>query len=318
MKNRLGFVIFTLAGSLLSVLSFQNCGSHFTPLGPVVTSASVDSQTGSGSGNPALPAPTVLPVAPVAPPVIAAANSWEPLVDLTATPGSFVKFDWKCSTGSMMPYRLLMPANYDPVKYRYPIVTVLHSQGVDVLTDNDGFNEQVASVYNIAKTRQQFPAFILAPQDLPGDDWGQSYSYTSQAGDCGRELVHKIVAQYSIDLNRIYLTGGWMGGAGTWDWLAREPKFFAAGLPQGGSVADSAFAPTLISVPIWAFYGNFVYGGGHIDHIKAMIQAIDGLGGTKVKLTENPLGDPAGMYGPWNINPLRPGVLAWLFSQRRP
>ena len=79
---------------------------------------------------------------------------------------------------------------------------------------------------------------------------------------------------------------------------------------------DSAFAPNLKAMPIWAFYGNFQYGGGHLAKIQAMVDAIHALGGTQAKLTENPLGDPAGMYGPWNINPLRPGVLEWLFAQR--
>ena len=35
--------------------------------------------------------------------------------------------------------------------------------------------------------------------------------------------------EYSIDPQRIYLTGLSMGGYGTWDLLARKPDLFAAG-----------------------------------------------------------------------------------------
>jgi predicted peptidase len=303
---------------LMTAFAIQNCGSPSDPA-PTRRDSPPSPQAPAGTSTaPSTPAPGggSSPAVAPAPASPATGSSWEPPPVPSATPGTFVEVNWTCSTGRQMNYRLLSPAAYDPAKYKYPIVTVLHDKGADVLSNSPEFIDQVGSVYNIAATRQKFPAFVLAPQAWDGDDWGQSYPSAPQAGNCGRELLHQVVTNYSVDLKRLYVTGGWMGGAGVWDWLAREPEFFAAGLPQGGSVMDATFAPKLKDMPIWAFYGSFQYGGGHLANIQGMVDAIKNEGGTQVQLTVSPLGDPAGMYGPWNINPLRAGVLDWMFSQR--
>jgi predicted peptidase len=311
------FFIITLFGLLLP--AFQNC-SPFAGK----PSALVASSEGAAAD------PAIIPPLDAAVPVVSTPatvnpagpiNPWEPPPVANATPGTFTTADFTCDyygAARDMPYRILLPAQYDPVNYRYPVVADLGDSGVDVMSDNDRFISDIGSIWNVASTRQNYPAIVVAPQAGYGDDWGQSAASPSGSSICGRQIMHMIVTTYAADTKRVYVTGGWMGGSGSWDWISREPGFFTAALPQGGAVADSAFAPALINSPVWAFYGNFVYGGGHKEKVQALVDAIHSLGGTKVKFTDNPLGDPAGMYGPWNINPLRPGVLDWLFSQRHP
>ncbi|NJK86710.1 MAG: hypothetical protein HC906_12795, partial [Bacteroidales bacterium] len=103
-------------------------------------------------------------------------------------------------------YRLFVPENYDSTK-NYPIVLTLHGAGE---TGND--NEIQISLNHIATCwadsafQSKHPCFIFSPQ-TPVYGWG----YASVM-----EMLDSLVNSYSIDTNRIYITGLSMGGYGTW------------------------------------------------------------------------------------------------------
>lgn len=73
-------------------------------------------------------------------------------------------------------------------------------------------------------------------------------------------LLDEIQTEYSIDENRIYLTGNDMGGNGVWVIGLRNPEYFAALVPLAGYASYPFEVPENICdlkhVPVWAFHGE--------------------------------------------------------------
>ncbi len=67
------------------------------------------------------------------------------------------------------------------------------------------------------------------------------------------KFINQITDSYSVDTNRIYLTGLSMGGYGTWLTAMAKPDIFAAIAPCcGGGMAWNA---SVLKMPIWTFHG---------------------------------------------------------------
>ncbi len=66
-------------------------------------------------------------------------------------------------------------------------------------------------------------------------------------------FIDKMITDYSIDANRVYLCGLSMGGFGTWYTAMAHPQLFAAIAPCcGGGMAWNA---ATLTMPVWAFHG---------------------------------------------------------------
>ncbi len=302
---------FIIVISFFILIAFQNCGPMAAHLGDAsMSSAGAELPAAATSGEQELPFGATDQSGPQ--------SSWEPARAPLATPGTFVLGKIECNINSFkreMLFKVLLPFNYQPQKFRYPLVVALVSRALGSSTEQTIFESEVNSVWNAGPIRQLFPAVIIVPQIMwVGDDWGQSYPVSSDSGFCGRLLAHTIAESYAVDTQRIYISGGAEGGSGTWDWLSREPNFFAAGIAQGGTVSSPQFASALLHTPILAYYP---VGSGHEDKVMSLISSIHSLGGDQVKFVENQIGDAVGPFGPWNINLMRPGTINWLFSQRR-
>lgn len=74
------------------------------------------------------------------------------------------------------------------------------------------------------------------------------------------KLLEEIQSVYSIDPERIYLTGNDMGGNGVWAIGLHYPEYFAALVPIAGYASYPFEAPENIcdlkDVPVWAFHGE--------------------------------------------------------------
>ena len=68
-----------------------------------------------------------------------------------------------------------------------------------------------------------------------------------------KNFIDKIIADFSIDKDRVYLCGLSMGGFGTWYTAMAFPNLFAAIAPCcGGGMAWNAGT---LKMPIWTFHG---------------------------------------------------------------
>ncbi len=124
------------------------------------------------------------------------------------------------------------------------------------------------------------------------------------------ETLLSIERDLPIDTTRRYIAGNSMGGYGTWLLAAEYPEIFAAAVPICGG-GDPALAQPLSIIPIWAFHGekdmNVPVSGS-----RDVIDAIKKVGGKPI-YTEF----PGKAHDISKEVIATPGLLDWLFSQRR-
>jgi predicted peptidase len=169
------------------------------------------------------------------------------------------------------------------------------------------------------KIMKKHPAFVIAPQVPEGEFWAHlNWRQTDLETEpeprlplkLSMELLDKIIEEFPIDSDRIYITGLSMGGFGTWDAIIRNPDKFAAALPICGG-GDISNALSISHLPIWNFHGA-------LDQVvpvelsRSMIRALIEAGGTP-GYTEYPHVGHDSWIPAYNDD----YVLEWLFSQSR-
>jgi predicted peptidase len=219
-----------------------------------------------------------------------------------------------------LPWRLFVPAGYDP-QHAYPLVLYLH--GADG-RGTDDVGQLTGDVAALISDRVQAiaPAFVLAPQCPPGDEWVNRHdrppfpNYVqakvpeSDAARMALEAIDGIGRRYHLDPDRIYVTGPSMGGSGTWDMITRHPERFAAAVPITG-VNDPSRAPAIAHLPIWAFHGTQDTFSS-VENTRAMVEALRRLGSPVRFSALDGVGHDA-----WTTAYADMEMYRWLFAQRR-
>ena len=216
--------------------------------------------------------------------------------------------------GNKLPYRLLKPEDYDPQK-KYPLVLFLHGAG-ECGTDNKAQLKNSVVEFTKEENRKKRPCFLAVPQ-CPSMKvgWSDFRSKTpgkapSDAARLALEIVAELQKQYSIDPNRLYITGLSMGGYGTWDIITRHPDMFAAAVPVCGG-GDPSKAEKIAKLPIWVFHGAK-------DPVvpparsREMVEAIKKAGG-EAKYTEY----PDVQHNSWVKAYQDADMMAWLFEKKK-
>lgn len=198
-------------------------------------------------------------------------------------------------------YLLLKPLNYDPQKH-YPLVVCL---------PYGGYQSPPADWLSTDENRKKYPAFLLIPYRNEGTSWG---GLPEQANMIPQdELVYEALEALDdegIDRKRIYVSGVSMGGYGSWHFICSRPGLFAAAIPVCGA-GDPQLASKIVDVPVWAFHGAKDL-GVPVSGSRDMIAAIKNAGGDP-KYTE--FGHKG--HHIWNEVSDTPGLLDWLFAQRK-
>lgn len=206
--------------------------------------------------------------------------------------------------GDTLPYRLLKPLHYDPQR-RYPLVVCLHGGGQygrDNVRQIEGSEAPFLAHY---LNREKYSAFLFVPQAPVATTWLDP--------TVERLLMQALPAlerEFSIDTDRRYIVGASAGGYGAWHLAGTYPDAFAAIIPLCGD-GNPQLGPKLAGVPVWAFHGEKDE-SVPVQGSRRMIEAIRKAGG-KPRYTEF-----AGVghdIGREFRN--TPGVLDWLFAQRR-
>lgn len=175
--------------------------------------------------------------------------------------------------GSTQFCRAYLPRDYTP-KTRWPLITVLH-----------GFNPANPEYYDwwSADERQnpianQRPTIVVEPH-------GRGNAQYMGIGERDvMRCISEAKRRFSIDADRVYLTGESMGGHGTWHVASRNPDVFAAAAPVYGGwdfrvtnvsgpamprelrnaldaysterASSFASAENLLHVPLWVVHGD--------------------------------------------------------------
>lgn len=138
-------------------------------------------------------------------------------------------------------YLLYLPDGYSKEE-KYPLLVFLHGAG------ERGDDLELVKIHGppkLIEAGHDFPFIIVSPQ-VPLDEWWSP--------DIVVWLTKEIIENYSVDTERVYLTGLSMGGFGTWRTATKYPEMYAAIAPICGG-GDPSKAHLIKDVPVWVFHG---------------------------------------------------------------
>lgn len=222
-----------------------------------------------------------------------------------------------------LPYRLLLPDNYDPHK-KYPLVIFLHGAG-ERGNDNEKQLTHGAALFLKSENRAKFPAIVVFPQcsqrsywsnvNITGTGKDRAFEFIADGAatvpmqlvmDLTRQLLHT----YNIRHKKVYVMGLSMGGMGTFELVNRMPRTFAAAVPICGG-ANTATAPNLKSVKWWVFHG----GKDDVVLPKYSQEMVAAMKKSKVDVRFTLF--PDANHNSWDAAFAEPELLNWLFAQQR-
>jgi predicted peptidase len=211
------------------------------------------------------------------------------------------KFEAQVLKTVSLKYLLYLPKSYgEDSNKKWPLILFLHGAG------ERGSDLNMVKVHGIPKIVEQkddFPFIAVSPQ-CPKNSW-----WTAEV-EAMNALLDDIISRYTVDTERIYLTGLSMGGYGTWALAIAYPDRFAAIAPICGG-GDIEKACTLKNIPVWVFHGakdNVV----NPEESQKMVKAMEDCGGN-VKLTIYP---EAG-HDSWTEAYNTPELYEWLLKHKR-
>jgi predicted peptidase len=127
-------------------------------------------------------------------------------------------------SGTLLRYTLSIPREFG-AQQPMPLVLALHYGGTVTPWYSKGYLNIL-----VEPALRKLNAIIAAP-DCPSKGWNNPSSEAAVL-----ELLEHIKANYSVDEERMLVTGFSMGGIGTWHMVARHPHLFSAAIPMSGTV----------------------------------------------------------------------------------
>lgn len=202
---------------------------------------------------------------------------------------------------TLQPYRFFIPSNYDASK-RWPLVVALHGMGGDENSFFTAYDKGV--IKRIAEARGYIVACPKGRQSAS--------MYMGPAETDVMDVLAEIKREFSIDEDRVYLTGHSMGGYGTWSVAANHPDQFAALAPfaGGGTPFTTPKLRGIAHVP-WIVVHGDADPTVPVEESRKMVKLGQSLG-TKIKYIEVPGGDHSNIVVP-NMN----AVFDWFEAHRR-
>jgi len=232
---------------------------------------------------------------------------------------------WFVQNGDTMPYRVLLPLNYDSAK-KYPVVFFLHGRG-ESGSDNQKQLSHGASLFLVDSIRKKYPSIVIFPQcavtsywsnvtiDIIGDVRGKRSFHFAAEGEASsamkllQSLTDHIREKYSIEDKQVYAMGLSMGGMGVYELVKRKPELFAAAIAICGG-AHPATAKRIGRVKWWVFHGA----KDEVVPLKASEIIVEALKkvGADVTFTTYPMAN----HNSWENAFAEKNLLPWLYSKR--
>jgi len=225
-------------------------------------------------------------------------------------------------------YQVFVPPDYTPER-TWPVILFLHGAGE---RGTDGFKQTAVGIGQAIRMNvERFPAIVVFPQVPPERAWFGEQAEVAMAA------LDEVMATYSVDPERVYLTGLSMGGHGTWYVAYHWPDRFAAIVPICGFIvfpeaargffgelppeqleiqsAEDPYrkvAERIKHLPIWVFHGadDPVV---PVEASRRMVEALRELG-ADVQYTEY---EGVG-HNAWDPAYAESALMPWLLSHRRP
>ncbi|MEP7228728.1 MAG: prolyl oligopeptidase family serine peptidase [Ginsengibacter sp.] len=236
--------------------------------------------------------------------------------------GSFQKY-WFIRNSDTLPYQMLLPARYNPLK-KYPLIIFLHGSGGRGNNNGSQMNNG-GTLFIRDNIMLNYPAIVVFPQCEARSSWNtvimqrdtaKKWIYTfpkdappKRSLQLLMELIPELEKNYAVDKERLYVGGLSMGGMGTYELVDRMPDTFAAAFVICGA-GDTGKVRELKKTAWWLFHGqkdSTVY----VTQAENMKEALEEAG-ADVKLTIY----PEDGHDSWNDAFKEPGLFEWMFKKR--
>ena len=136
-----------------------------------------------------------------------------------------------------LPYRLLLPENFDNAK-KYPLIIFLHGAG-ERGSDNELQLVHGKDLFINMNKNNNFPSIVVFPQCSKNSYWANvsrinnSFSFSDNPTEnkslkLVEGMINELQSNFKINSNQIYIGGLSMGGMGTFELVYRNPDMFAA------------------------------------------------------------------------------------------
>jgi predicted peptidase len=199
-----------------------------------------------------------------------------------------------------LPYLLFLPSTYAVTpETHWPLILYLHGGS---LRGEEVEQLRTLGLPHKLESEPSFPFVVVSPQCPAGEIWTDA-----EAID---ELLDRVIRDYRIDQQRIYVTGHSMGGRGALYFAYRLPWRFAAVLALSPYSPITAWANKLAQIPLWLFQGS-ADTLAPITETKELVSAIQSAGGhPRFNSLEGRDHFILDVYD-------RPDVYQWLLQQKR-
>lgn len=232
---------------------------------------------------------------------------------------------WLVQGADSLPYRLLLPKNYDASK-KYPLLLFLHGSG-ERGNDNEAQLTHGWKLFLQDSIRERYPAVVVFPQCSAKSYWSNvniaydsvtqkriwNFSADGEPSTAMRlllQLVSQLQSDYKLDKARLYVGGLSMGGMGTYELVRRLPNTFAAAFPICGG-ANTATAKTIRKPKWWIFHG-IADSVVPVELSKNMADALVNAGAT-IRLNLY----PGVNHNSWDNAFAEPDLMRWIFSNHK-
>jgi predicted peptidase len=213
-------------------------------------------------------------------------------------------------------YRVYIPAGYCET-VPSPVILALHGSG-EVGTDGR-LPTEVGLGRAIRRYPDRYPAICIFPQVPAGEIWQGLGAQIAIAA------LDRTIAEFNIDLARVYLTGISMGGNGSWYLAYHFPQRFAAVVVVCGWIGErngkggvkypaigknaTEVSRRLDRLPLWIFHGaaDAVVPVAESRLMATALRSID----ANVRYTEF----PAIGHNSWDRAYALAELTGWLFAQ---
>lgn len=158
-----------------------------------------------------------------------------------------------------IPFRLLMPKNYDKNK-KYPVIITFHNSS-RIGNDNEKQLEQLSKIWIREDIYNKYNAFVIVPQfnerssNYIKNDDGVLVSKPSNDVNLVLDLINDFQKKYKIDKSKIYLIGYSMGASTAQNLLSIAPNKFAA-IVSVAAVPDFSNLQSIRNKNIFLIHGR--------------------------------------------------------------
>jgi len=197
-------------------------------------------------------------------------------------------------------YLLFLPATYAAKPdTHWPLILYLHGGS---LRGGDVEQLRTLGLPHKLESEPDFPFVVISPQCPLGEIWTDAEAIGA--------LLDRVIRDYRIDQQRIYVTGHSMGGRGALYFAYKLPSRFAAVVALSPLSPITAWGGKLAQIPLWLLQGT-ADTLAPITETKQLVGAIQSAGG-------HPLFNSLEGRDHFILDVYdRPDVYQWLLQQKR-